>query len=385
MLNKFRFRGLRGGSVFSGTVLAVFLLLLEGNTPLAKTTPAGFGSINGSPTLVKGKVVEIHAPATFVPGKDYSISLASENSKASYNVTAATLVKGKVTEVKTKKLKAGQVWALTAPVGVSLLSFFLDGKKPAGTVISQPTDNANYDFPTCPTQVVSGGITDLTGTRFSPNIDGNQVSFGNQSGDVLASSPTSIKVRVPELTPGQPVDVKVTSDGKEQKLGTTTPISLEAEVGQEVILKGQTTQITATIKGSTDVYALECNNLSTDRIDIVGQADQTVVYTSGGEDNSATLTIRGKQDGDYQVTIVPVAVVSDPTSVQLAGGCTECWEAYSACVNKVAAEEKDCYDNCDKTKGDTGCYLACSAEARLKEAECMAAYIGCMRKKILGI
>src|SRR3989337_4392024 len=109
MLNKFRFRGLRGGSVFSGTVLAVFLLLLEGNTPLAKTTPAGFGSINGSPTLVKGKVVEIHAPATFAPGKDCAISLGSEDSKASYNVSAATIVKGKVTDVKKHKLKAGDV------------------------------------------------------------------------------------------------------------------------------------------------------------------------------------------------------------------------------------------------------------------------------------
>jgi len=83
-----------------------------------------------------------------------------------------------------------------------------------------------------------------------------------------------------------------------------------------------------------------------------------------------TADITGTAAGSYIIN-------SNVTSTT----CNECWKQYEACIAIVAADEKKCYEACDKANAGTECYLACSAAARLQEAECFVAYLGCVRKK----
>ena len=84
-----------------------------------------------------------------------------------------------------------------------------------------------------------------------------------------------------------------------------------------------------------------------------------------------TTTLTGLQPGSFRLE-----------ANLMAGFCRECWKQYDDCLAPIEREEKQCYDDCDKSKSGTACFIACSTAARAEELECAAAYAKCFKDKL---
>jgi hypothetical protein len=159
-------------------------------------------------------------------------------------------------------------------------------------------------------------------------------------------------------------------------------ITTNLSANKSVVQRNTRAKINVTVN-NLDNVALDNNNF---KIDLTINSPGIIRFRNT-DSNTVTwdLTSANVVNGRFLGTadVVGMAVGSYAVSADLSSAtCSECWKNYENCIAEVPAEEKKCYEACDKAGATTSCYLGCSTAARAQEIECFAGYLACLRKKL---
>lgn len=345
-----------------------------------------------------GEVIEISVPSDIRPGDSITGSIRQTSDSAS--LTGAVVeVDDRETRVADRLFKFSVPLAGTAlPLviknasGVTIAKASIPVASPAGPSAApgQPTIE-QIERPLAPEPGTfaplnfgqAGRPTTITG-----NFDGDSlttsVSVGSSDALAIAESPRATFVEVPPSLQHGKTSLTVSEGGVSESFPFQVA-TLVLSANRTTIRRGQRAKISVEVRG------LEGLNLARDkfRISIKNDTPSNIRFSDGGSDlNEIPISPEDVRAGSarFNTRVVGVTPGSFGVTATLESStCTDCWKTYTACLAPIAAEEKRCYKNCDDAKADKLCYIACSTAARLQEAECFTAYIGCMRKKLFGL
>ncbi len=152
---------------------------------------------------------------------------------------------------------------------------------------------------------------EMLGHGFCGDADANHVTIGGAPGLVLASSPAYLAVIAPlDMGPG-PARVQVQCGQKTSAEFTVVFVSLELEAKNSTLAPGEHQSLLVRVRGSTARINLEARNLAPEVTEMTGGAAVRAT-SSGGADNTASFELRGKQRGNFIISIRLLAPLSPP-------------------------------------------------------------------------
>ncbi len=378
--------------------------------PAAITTPSGIVGNDGpqkirtiSVSTLSGEVIDVKVPNIIRPGDHISGSIFTKTQSSTLQ-GAVVDVQGNKTNVKDKLfrvflpagLPAGSILVTVIPLiirdnaGVELGRTEIPVNLP-----NLPTPGNNVTVPAnqieMPPQHLPGSFAPMNYCQpgqpltingfFDGNAANTTVSINNIPCEIIAESNTGTFAQISDNLPAGKASLTI------QEGGVTETISIQVirtnlTSNKTVVQKNTKAKVTATVSGLENLdlnnnnFKIELTNGSPGIIKF-NEANTTTITRDINSSNvkngtfTFTTDITGSATGAYTIT----SNISSTT-------CTDCWDQYKTCIAKVEADEKQCYKDCDNNNGGISCYLACSAAARLKEAECFAQYLGCIRKKL---
>lgn len=382
-------------------------LIIDRKTATVQTAsisaPGGIAGNDGpqkiraiSVKTISGEVIDVKVPNNIRPGDRITGSVAAKTPSSTLE-GAVIEIDGKQTNVKDK------LFRMLVPAGVASIPFILRDNKgaelartqipvnlpalpmPGNNVtvppqqIEMPPPRSPGDF--APMNYCQPGEPLTINGSFDGNASNTKVSINNIPCEVLAESDRGSFVQVPaDLAAGR-ASLTIQEGGVTQTIPIQV-VTTSLSANKRVVQKNTKAKITATVSGLENLdlnnnnFSIELTNSSPGVIQFREGTTTTIsrAINSSNVKNgtfSFTADITGTATGSYTIN-------SNLTSTT----CTDCWKQYENCIAAVEAEEKQCYKDCDKKNEGVSCYLACSAAARLKEAECFAQYLGCIRKKM---
>ncbi|GAC1701057.1 MAG: hypothetical protein NVS9B4_03700 [Candidatus Acidiferrum sp.] len=152
---------------------------------------------------------------------------------------------------------------------------------------------------------------EISGQGFCGDADANTVRVGGRSALVLASSPAALVIFPPaESTPGNAA-VEITCAKRTAKVSPISFVGLELEGDTAPLKPGEQRVLTVHISGTLAKVPLEARNLAPLVADLTG-GNPARASSSGGEDNVARFDLRGRERGNFIVSIRLVPVLFHP-------------------------------------------------------------------------
>jgi hypothetical protein len=217
--------------------------------------------------------------------------------------------------------------------------------------------------------------------NFDVNAENTKVSINNIPCEVIAESDRGSFVNVPSNLPADKASITIQEGAATQTMHIQV-ITTDLSANKKVVLKGQKATITVTVKG---LEGLDLNN-NNFNIELTNGSPGTIQFR---EANATTITRDIKSSntrgGTFKFTTDITGITSGSYTVSsnvTSNTGISCWKQYENCIANCEAQEKKCYVDCDKGNKGFGCYLACSAAARLCEAACWTEYLNCLRQKL---
>jgi hypothetical protein len=371
--------------------------------PDANTTPGGITGIDGpqkvrtiSVKTLNGEVVDVKVPNNIRPGDHISGSIITK--------FQSSALQGAVVDVENKKTNVkDKIFSFIVPAGLASIPFLIKNDKGETLGMTQiPVNTPNIPQPAgnitipasqiqMPPQHTPGSFAPMNYCQpgepltingfFDGNAANTKVSINNIPCEIIAESDRGSFVFVPQNLPPGRYPLAIDEGGVRQGFLIQAVIT-DLSSNKTVVQKNTKATITATVSGLENLdlnnnnFKLELTNGSPEIIQFRDANSTTItrdINSSNVKNGTFTFTtdITGITTGSYTVT-------SNLTSTT----CTDCWKKYEDCIARCEAEEKKCYQDCDKGNKGISCYLACSAAARLCEAACFAEYLDCVRKKL---
>ena len=152
---------------------------------------------------------------------------------------------------------------------------------------------------------------ELLGHGFCGDADANHVTISGAPGLVLASSPAYLAVIAPlDMNPG-PAQVRVQCGQKSSAEFTVVFVTLELEAKTSSLAPGEHRVLLVRVRGTTTKINLEARNLAPEIAELNGGTTVRSVST-GGSNNTASFELRGKQHGNFIISIRLLAPLSPP-------------------------------------------------------------------------
>jgi hypothetical protein len=289
------------------------------------------------------------------------------------------------------------------PAGIATIPFLL--KNAAGEILGTaeipvntpnvPTPAGNITVPAqqiqMPPQHAPGSFAPMNYCQpgepltingfFDGNAANTNVTINNIPCEIITESNWGSFAQIPDNLPAGKASLTIQEGGATQTMPVQV-ITTNLTAKKTTLRKSEKTTITVTVSGLEN---LDLNN-NNFKIELTNGSPGVIQFR---DVNTATITkeitSNNVKNGVYTFTTNIIGITTGAYTVGstlTSTTCTNCWKQYEKCIAQVEADEKQCYKDCDKSNGGTSCYLACSAAARLQEAECFAQYIGCMRKKL---
>ncbi len=340
---------------------------------------------------LSGEVVDVKVPNIIRPGEQITGSVASST------LTGAVIdAQDKQTGLSEKFFK------FIVPAGLASIPFLIKDKNGAelahgeipvnrpnipapGNIITVPPQQIELTTPHAPGSFAPmnycqpGEPLTINGF-FDGNASNTTVSINNIPCEIIAESSTGSFIRVPENLPAGKASITIQEGGVTQ----ATPIQVvttNLSSNKKLVQKNTRAKVTATVNGLEN---LDLNN-NNFKIDLTNGTPAVIQFREANTTIiSRDIISSNVKNGSYTFTtdITGISTGSFIIGSNLSSTtCTNCWEKYKNCIANCEAEEKKCYDACDKGNQGPGCYLACSAAARLCEAACWAEYLNCVRQK----
>lgn len=344
--------------------------------------------------------VKIILPDDIRPGDIISGSvIADEKPQTATGSINSSSLQGAVIEIDGKQTRlSDKLFTFLVPAGLSSIPFLL--KNSTGQVIDRgqiPVRPSSLPLQTqqqspfwvshpekaalikaekfVPQPVLQPSqISTITGF-FDGNASNTSVSLADKSASILAESPRQSFVRVPDVDAGSSILTVRENTNSEQYKVHVAKLNLAAS--KTTLRKGEKATIKVTVSGLEGL-----RNSQDYKVEITNQAPATVSIKQQ-EGNKLSRNVPAEVTGNYSFTFSIVGLTGGDYSLSGVLYCSatvDCKDEYDACVNRVAGIEKQCYKDCEKDN-ETSCFLACSADARLREGECFIAYMGCLRRK----
>lgn len=348
-----------------------------------------------------GEVIDVNVPADIRPGDRITGSVVAPTDEE--GKLSATL-EGAVVEVEdTESSIGGRLFSFAVPAATAAIPLLIkdrSGRTIAETTVPvrppavepdptiDPADVPTLDHPTpegyAPFDYGQPGRPVTVQGPFDGDGTNTQVLIGGQPTTLIAESPRSSFHEVPETVPSGTTTLVIDEGGvREEFPFQVVGVGLSAD--KTTLLRGETATVSVTVTGLGNL------NLERDAfaVDLSNQSPGTVRFREeAGNTLTRAIPPGAVRDGTYRFDtgVIGIDVGSYAlTATVTSATCTDCTEQYERCLARSDAAERRCYRDCDRAGAGTGCYIACSASARLRETECFAQYIGCVRKKLFGI
>ncbi len=393
------------GGLTSGSLIFLFLLTVKVSGQVFPSTPKATGSagVSGPQTVsiisvktISGEVIDVKVPNNIRPGDKITGSVVTKTPSSTLE-GAVIEIDGKQTNVKDKLFK------MLVPAGLASIPFIIrdnNGAELARTQIpvnlpNLPTPGNNVTVPAnqipmppqrspgnfAPINYCQPGVPLTINGSFDGNAANTNVSINNIPCEIIAESDRGSFVNVPPDIPAGRASLSIQEGGATQTMYIQV-ITTNLTANKTVVQKNTKATVTATVSGLENLdlnnnnFRLELTNASPAIIQFRGVNTTTISrdITNSNVKNGTfhfTTDITGTATGSYTISSNVVSTT-----------CTDCWKQYENCIAQVEADEKQCYKDCDNKNSGISCYLACSAAARIKESECFAQYLGCVRKKL---
>ncbi|HEY6063780.1 MAG TPA: hypothetical protein VIV35_09235, partial [Chitinophagaceae bacterium] len=348
-----------------------------------------------SVSTLSGEVVDVKVPNNIRPGDNITGSVVAR--------TQSSTLQGAVVDVeKNKTSLKDKLFSFIVPAGLASIPFLIKNDKgetlgmaeipvntpniptPAGNTIipasqiEMPPQHSPGNF--VPVNYCQPGQPLTINGFFDGNAANTNVSINNIPCEIIAESPRGSFVQVPADLPAGKASLNIQEGGVTQTTAIQV-ITTNLSTNKKVVQRGTRAKVTATVSGLENLdlnnnnFKIELTNGSPGIIQFRDVTTTTItrdINSSNVKNGTFTFTtdIAGTATGSYTIS-------SNVTSTT----CTSCWEKYKNCIDNCEAQEKKCYEDCDKGNKGLGCYLACSAAARLCEAACWTEYLNCMRQK----
>ncbi len=153
---------------------------------------------------------------------------------------------------------------------------------------------------------------EVSGNGFQGDAGADRVTLGGKAALVVAASTIALVViPAPGLDAG-PAQFTVESDGRSSGPLPVTLVSLELSASKERLAAKESGVLTVRVRGSSEPLIVEVRNLSPDLVALASGALQQVT-TSGGEDNTAQVKMRGVRPGDFSISarLVPQPLATE--------------------------------------------------------------------------
>jgi hypothetical protein len=152
---------------------------------------------------------------------------------------------------------------------------------------------------------------EILGHGFCGDADANHVTIGAAAGLVLAASPAYLAVLPPlDMDPG-PARVQVQCGQKTSVAFTVVFVTLELDAKSSSLAPGEHRTLRVHVRGSTAKLNLEARNLAPEFAELIGGTTVRAV-SAGGDDNTASFEVQGKQRGNFVISIRLPAPLGPP-------------------------------------------------------------------------
>src|SRR5712692_10443059 len=142
---------------------------------------------------------------------------------------------------------------------------------------------------------------EVSGNGFQGDAGANRVTIGGKPALVVAASTIALVViPAPGLDAG-PAQFTVESEGRSSGPLPVTLVALELSASKERLAAKESGVLTVRVRGSSERLIVEVRNLSPDLVALASGAVQQLT-TSGGEDNTAQVKMRGVRPGDFSIS-----------------------------------------------------------------------------------
>lgn len=153
-----------------------------------------------------------------------------------------------------------------------------------------------------PTMVAVGSRFTVNGYGFRGEADENVVTVGEQPAIALAASPMSLVLAPhPEAKPG-PAEFRIETGAGQAVTFTTTVVRLELSADKPQLAPKEKGRLTVRAVGTLTRVELEARNLTPEVVRLRRGVVQRVT-TKGGPENTATLRLEGRAQGEYSIAV----------------------------------------------------------------------------------
>ncbi len=172
---------------------------------------------------------------------------------------------------------------------------------------SEPMGSMRPQLTQVPAHPVQGRTMTLSGSGFldvgDPVVE-TRVQIGSLDVPIRAATSAELVVSLPVQTPLGRQPLVVTGLG-----GHTAPVEVEVvrldlSADQTELLRGQSSRVEIRVEGTTDSLPLRITNLTPRVITLEGEAN-SILVTSGGRENRASVTFRARRKGVWSVSAEP--------------------------------------------------------------------------------
>jgi hypothetical protein len=194
--------------------------------------------------------------------------------------------------------------SFTAPEEPGVVTVRLaDGAQATATVMrvsEHPADELILDD--VPTMVAIGSRFTVNGYGFRGEADENVVTVGDQPAVVLAaSSMVLVLAPHPESKPG-PAEFRIETGAGTAVTFSTTVVRLEVSADKPQLAPKEKGRLTVRAQGTLTRVEIEARNLTPEIVRLRQGVVQRVT-TKGGIENTATLRLEGRAQGEYQIAV----------------------------------------------------------------------------------
>jgi hypothetical protein len=191
----------------------------------------------------------------------------------------------------------------TVSAKVSVLIARVSGRSASGAAAAVLTSRPATELPaaTAPPVISMRDRFVVSGAGLQGDADANQAQVGGAPAAILAASPVALVLLAgPGAKPG-PTQIMVRVPGGQVSVPTNL-VALEMDSALPELAAREKSVVRVTARGTSQPLKLEVSNLTPDVVHFNGGERQRVM-TSGGADNFATISLRGKSAGDFSLSV----------------------------------------------------------------------------------
>jgi len=192
----------------------------------------------------------------------------------------------------------------TAPEQPGVITIRLTGDAPHTTTVVLPADHPPDELilDDVPGLVTLGTRFRVGGYGFRGEADANSVHLGNGAAVILAASPMELLLTPgPGAEPGG-AELRVEAGGRRTEPVSLTLVKLELSADKASLAPKEKGKLTVRVLGAYTRLELEARN-ATPEVVRMRKGNVQRLLTSGGESNTATLELEGRNAGNFSISV----------------------------------------------------------------------------------